>query len=403
MLEVISRSKESYLMVQDVLPEKENKQKSGNVVKTNTKSFLISAGFILILVLPLFDQWAGVSSGVKSTEKRILTPFPRFDFPHVKTFIVQFDQYYKENFGWRNALFYQYSQWKYKALSSSPLPDKVIAGKNGWFYPGNSMSRVAEQHRGLLSIRQDTLVSIARRLKNLQDSLSRQGSKLYVLVAPDSYTIYPEHLPDYFSKVKRVTNFDRFKAYMNRHSTVPVIDVRSKLVASKAKRVVYCQTDTHWNDYGSLLATLTSVDRIRQDFPYLVKPDLSNYDIKPQKGVGGDLVTMLALNSEVADSVSYKIKPAGFLLARNTEINDKYNGLPSQRFVRAGGGALRKSKLLLVGDSFSYSMDQFLSGYFSESYMVRSHKFDLNLVKTERPTIVMIEIVERNIGLLSLL
>jgi hypothetical protein len=390
-------------MMQDVLPEKDNRIKSGRVAKASTKSRLISVGFILILVLPLFDQWAGLSSGFKSTEKRILTPFPRFDFPHVKTFIAQFDQYYKENFGWRNALFYQYSQWKYKIMSSSPLPEKVIAGKNGWFYPGNSMSRVVEQHRGLLPIRQDSLVSIARRLTNLQDSLRRQGSKLYVLVAPDSYTIYPENLPDYFPREKRVSNFDRFKAYMNRHSTVPVIDVRNELAASKAKRVVYCRTDTHWNDYGALLATLTVVDRIRRDFPYLIKPDLSNYDIKSQQGVGGDLVTMLALNSEVSDSVSYKIKPAGFLLARNTEINDKYNGLPSQRFVRAGTESRQKAKLLLVGDSFSYSMDQFLSGYFSESYMVRSHKFDTNLVKAERPDVVIVEIVERNIGLLGML
>lgn len=390
-------------MVQDVLPEKEKKSKSGKRIQTSPKAILISIGFVLILAAPLVDQWAGWSAGFKSTEKRILTPFPRFNFPHVKTFIAQFDQYYKENFGWRNALFYQYSQWKYKALSSSPLPEKVIAGKKGWFYPGNSMSRVAEQHRGLLPIRQDTLVSIARHLKNLQDSLSKQGSKLYVLVAPDSYTIYPENLPDYFPKKRQVSNFDRFKAYMAQHSTVPVIDVRNKLVASKAKHVIYCQTDTHWNDYGSLLATLTSVDRIRQDFPYLVKPDLSNYNVTPQQGVGGDLVTMLALNREVADSVSYKIKPAPFLLARNTEINDKGNSLPAQRFVREGKDSLQMPKLLLVGDSFSYSMDQFLSGYFSESYMVRSHKFDLNLAKTERPNIVLIEIVERNIGLLGML
>ncbi|GAB3751257.1 alginate O-acetyltransferase AlgX-related protein [Spirosoma pomorum] len=385
------------------MPERKKNTQSGARVKSGYKAFLISIGFILILGLPLIDQWAGWSSGFKSTEKRILTPFPRFDFPHVKTFIVQFDQYYKENFGWRNALFYQYSQWKYKGLSSSPLPEKVIAGKNGWFYPGNSMSRVAEQHRGLLPIRQDTLVSIAKRLKNLQDSLSRQGTKLYLLVAPDSYTIYPENLPDYFPKEKQVSNLDRFKAYMDRHSTVPIIDVRQKLVDAKKKHVVYCQTDTHWNDYGALLATLTSVDRIRQDFPYLTEPDLSNYTITPQKGVGGDLVTMLALNDQVADSVSYKIRPAASLIAQNTEVNDKYIGLPSQRFVCKAKDSARLPKLLLVGDSFSYSMDQFMSGYFSESYMVRSHKFDLTLARTERPDIVLIEIVERNIGLLGLL
>lgn len=363
------------------------------------KSTLLSIGFALLLILPTLDQWLGLSTNFKSPEKRILSTFPEARFPHVLTFIAQFNTYYKENFGWRNALFYQYSQWKYKALKTSPLPEKVVMGKNNWFYPGNSMSHVADQHRSLYALHPDTLASIARHLTHFQRQFKAQGATLYVLIAPDSYSIYPENLPNYLPINAGVSNFDRFKTYMSQHTTIPVVDVRQALIAAKADRVTYCQTDTHWNEYGSLIASLETVNRLRRDFPQLPIARLADYTIASAKGVGGDLVTMLALNREVVDSIAYNIKPAKFLLAQNTELIDNLEkGLPSQRFVTASS---QLPKLLLIGDSFSFSMNQSLPGYFRESFLVRDHTCNMKLVKKEHPDIVVFEIVERNIGFLG--
>ncbi|GAB3899718.1 hypothetical protein GCM10028825_50220 [Spirosoma agri] len=74
---------------------------------------------------------------------------PSLHFPHVRSFAHQFDPYYKENFGWRNALFYLYSRWKFCVLGVSPLPEKVVIGKKGWLFLGNTGNNVLDQHRGL--------------------------------------------------------------------------------------------------------------------------------------------------------------------------------------------------------------------------------------------------------------
>ncbi|GAB3770910.1 hypothetical protein GCM10028818_09090 [Spirosoma horti] len=363
------------------------------------KATLLSLGFVLLLIVPTLDQWLGLSVNFKSPEKRILATFPEARFPHVLTFIQQFNTYYKENFGWRNALFYQYTHWKYKLLGTSPLPDKVVIGNNHWFYPGNSLNHVADQHRGLWVLHPDTLASIARHLSTFQRQLKAQGATLYILVAPDSYSIYPENLANYLPINAHVSNFDRFKTYMGQHTTIPIVDVRPELMAAKADRVTYYQTDTHWNEYGSLIATLTMVNRLRKDFPKLPVARLTDYRVSPIRGVGGDLVTMLALNSEFVDSIAYKIKPAKFLLAQNIEQKENLEkGLPSQRFVTASS---QLPKLLLIGDSFSFSMNHSLPGYFRESYLVRDHTCDMKLVEKERPDIVVFEIVERNIGFLG--
>ncbi|MBD2700014.1 hypothetical protein IC229_05165 [Spirosoma sp. BT702] len=363
------------------------------------KAVVVSVGFAILLILPTLDQWLNLSAGFKSTEKRILTPFPTFTFPRVQTFIAQFGLYYKENFGWRNALFYQYSQFKYKVLATSPLPEKVVMGKNGWFFPGNSVGQIVDQHRGIDIIRPDTLASIARNLSELQQQLAAQGAKLYVLVAPDSYTIYPENAPDNLQLKPQTSNFDRFKAYMAQHTNVPVVDVRDSLRAAKTERVIYCQTDTHWNDYGSMIASLGLAERVRQDFPKMPKPTRSDYSVTPFTGAGGDLVTMIALNREFIDSVSYKVTPAPYLRTRQTETTENIEvGLPTQRFVSKNSEA---PKLLLIGDSFSFSMNQFIPGYFRETYIVRTHHFDRKLLSKERPNVVVLEIVERNIGMLG--
>ncbi|WP_420150015.1 alginate O-acetyltransferase AlgX-related protein [Spirosoma sp.] len=368
--------------------------KTENDRQSRFKTLITVWGFAILLILPTLDQWLGLSSGFVSTEKRTLTPFPTFQFPHVQTFIAKFNQYYKENFGWRNALFYQYSQWKYYVLNTSPLPEKVVVGKNGWFYPGNSMNQILDRHQGL-AINPDTMAAVAQRLTTYQQQLAAQGTKLYLLIAPDSYTIYPENLPNYLQTVDSQANFNRIKNYLLQHTTVPVVDVRNTLTTAKSDRIVYCQTDTHWNFYGSLLATLTLVDRVRQDFPQIPKPRLADYQVQALKGEGGDLTMMLAMNDKLVDSVQYKITLPAHLRIRQTEATKNSDmDLPSERFVST---STNLPKLLLLGDSFSYWMNQFVPGYFRESYLVRTHKLDMQLARAERPDIVVIEIVERNI------
>jgi alginate O-acetyltransferase complex protein AlgJ len=371
------------------------------ILSKRFRFFCTGAGFIALLLLPMLDQWLGLSAGFKSTEKRILAPFPAFEFPHVRTFISQFGVYYKENFGWRNALFYQYSHWKFGVLGVSPLPEKVVLGKNGWFFPGNSHNMVVNQYRGLQPISTGTLDSITRKLTYYQRELAKQGTQLYVLVAPDSYTIYPENVPDYLKTRKDPSNFDRLKQHLATHSSIPFIDVRDRLRAAKAINVTYCQTDTHWNDFGSLIASMGVAERVRRDFPRIPMPQLTGYSIRPKPGSPGDLVFLLALNREIQDSVNYQIEPPANLRIKKLESTpNPETSLPTERFVTANKNL---PKLFLLGDSFSYTMNQFVPSYFREMYVVRSPRLDLKQVQAERPDVLVVEIVERNIDMLTAL
>ncbi len=383
-------------------PKTENVEVPTLVVATSTRrpsvrfrAVLAGVCFAVLLIMPAVDQWLHLSARFQSTEKRALAAQPTLNFPHVKTFVHQYEQYFNENFGWRNALFYAYSSWKLNVVGESPLPEKVVVGKRGWFYPGNYFAQIVDQHRGVDPIQPRELRAIKERLIYYQRHLARQGARLYVMVVPDSYTIYPENLPDKIKRHNGPSNLDRLRTYLAQRSSVPMIDTQPALTNAKKERPVYCQTDTHWNDFGSLVASLAMVDRVRQDFPQLAEPRLADYQIKPVPGIGGDLTTMMALHSVYRDSVQYSIKPGRSLLARQTAtIPNPEMNLPSSRFT---GPRPAMPRLLFIGDSFSYSMNQFVPQYFGESFLVRSHRLDLALARAERSDIVVVEIVERNL------
>ncbi|GAB3979919.1 hypothetical protein GCM10028806_46320 [Spirosoma terrae] len=364
----------------------------------------LAIGFGIFLLLPFADQFLGLSSGVRQSENRRLEGFPRFHWPHVGTFAKQFDRYYKENFGFRNALFYTYSRWKLRVLNESPLPEKVIVGHDNWLYLGNSYNRVIDQHRGLIPLSADSAQIIGQNLVGYQNQLASQGRKLYVFIAPDSHTIYPEYLPSEMQVSDRPSRLDVLSQYVTRNTNLPFIDVRDTLRKAKAKHVVYYQTDTHWNDYGTLVGCASLLNRIHHDFGNVPAAQLANYQIARTKGVGGDLVQMLMLENVIKDKVFYDIKPLISVAARQlAEVPDTVtgrarSGFPSLRFA---GANAKGPKLLLIGDSFSHSMTQFLPGYFRESYFVRTSRFDPALVQAEQPDIVVIEIVERNLDWLA--
>ena len=292
---------------------------------TTLRSRLTAFTFAILLLLPMLDQILGLSSRFSSTENRQLNGMPPLNFPHVRSFVHQFDRYYKENFGWRNALFYAYSRWKFNLLGQSPLPEKVVVGKNGWLYLGNSYNKVMDQHRGLQPLSADSARLIAAHLKHRQDELAQQGIQFYVLIAPDSHTIYPEYLPDHLQQSHEPSRLDILKQAVSQ-TNLHFVDIRDTLRAAKRGHVVYYQTDTHWNEYGTLIGCATLLNRIRQEHPELSPAQLSDYHIEQQRGGAGDLTTMLTLQDERKDPVFYYIKPVPGRRGRQIAI------VPNQSF-----------------------------------------------------------------------
>lgn len=385
---------------QRIRPDIVTSKRSGKRSMTTIRVRLTAYAFAILLLLPALDQALNLSSRFTSTENRQLKRMPSLNFPHLRSFVFQFDQYYKENFGWRNALFYLYSQWKFNGLGQSPLPEKVVVGKNGWLFLGNNGNGVIDQHRGLRPLSADSACLITDHLLQWQQKMDRRGIRFYVMVAPNSHTIYQENLPDHLQKSMEPSRLDVLRRAVSQ-TKLRFVGIRDMLLAAKPGHVLYYQTDTHWNDYGTLVGSLALLNRIRAEVPSLSPTpiSLSDYQVEQHpRGVSGDLTTMLMLqDSHPKDSATYVITPPPDRMGQKIAVVPNTNHkLPSTRFLGSGS-----AKLLFIGDSFSEGMMQFLPGYFRESYFIRDNQLSDSLVRRERPQVVVIEIVERNIDKLA--
>lgn len=361
--------------------------------------YFLAIGFLILLTLPTLDQVFGLTGRFKSTENRRIAQLPELNLKQVKRFARQFDQYYRENFGGRNALVYAYSSWKYGLLHQSPLPERVVMGKQGWFFVGDVSNNVIKQHRGLLPYSPDSIQLIVDRLVDCQQQMARRGVRLYVTVAPDSHTIYPENLPEQLKQSASPSRLDQLKQAIAQ-TTIPFIDVRDTLLRAKQQQVVYYKTDTHWNHMGNLIACSQLINRIKADFPEVDSAQLINYHMTKKNRKGGDLVTLFMFQDDIQEEF-YELRPR----FQNQPLRaENFENVENHTFGRrVTGPNSTNPKLMLLGDSFGESMVLFLGDYFAETYFARGNQLRQAPIDAEKPDILVIEIVERNIDWLTAL
>ncbi|MBO0948545.1 alginate O-acetyltransferase AlgX-related protein [Fibrella forsythiae] len=369
----------------------------------NLKNKSLITCFCFLIYLPIIDQLLGISS-FRTMENR-----PSFvaengaihSMRTLKKAVRQFDVYYKTNFGIRDGLVFLHSVLHYYVLNDSPIPQQVIFGKQGWLYVGDHYNRVMQQHQGLWPLSVDSAQAIAQHLVAVQQKLAGKGAQLYILIAPDSHSIYPEYLPDYVASGYHAqtkehyqwteTPHDVLSQVMQKHLSVPFLDLRDTLCRAKQKAVIYRQTDTHWSNYGALIGTASIINRIRQTFPSIRPVQWNDYDMQVMRGGSGDLAALMMLQGQVKDQIFYSIvsKPAFRTVAAQQSAE-------RQTSVFQGKNAGQPS-MLLFGDSFSESMLVYLPGYFSRTCAVRQPALDWQRIDQEKPDIVIVEIVERNL------
>ena len=89
--------------------------------------------FMLLLFLPLADTVLHISPPIAIKEKRTLAAKPQFDLQRPWEYLVKFEAYFNDHFGFRSQLVQTHNLLTYWLFRTSPLP-KVIVGRQGWLF-----------------------------------------------------------------------------------------------------------------------------------------------------------------------------------------------------------------------------------------------------------------------------
>jgi hypothetical protein len=365
--------------------------------------------FAILLWAPLLQSWLKIFPDQIASEKRLLEKSPELknlSFEEAFELMGKYEKYYSDNFGFRGMLISMNNFFRVKYLKVlNPMP-KVINGKEGWLFYNDPNDGVSiPDYCGLAPFSQKLLERIQQKVVNLSATLKEKGAQLLIVVAPNKHTIYPEYLPPIELRKPECTRLDQLLDYLAKHHCdVPVLDLRKPLQLAKARMPVYYKNDTHWNNFGAFTAYTEIMRFLSKRLNVQPPASLSDFDMNVHAtNRTGDLAAMLSMSESFEEAV-VEMAPKN-RLAVVKEITIPGEKAVARQTYMAEVSSSGLPRLLMFQDSFGRLLMHFLSEHFSKSlYLSYSDLPETDKwIDREKPDIVIIEVVERNLEHLDMI
>jgi alginate O-acetyltransferase complex protein AlgJ len=272
----------------------------------------------------------------------------------------------------------------------------MIVGKDGWlFYIGN---KSIQDYQRTLHLKTKKLLGFESALVSLEKAVVENGGRLIVIIAPDKSTIYPQYMPDNIPILGQESRTDQFLEFMQQKNDIKVIDLRPALIQASLSNQVYYKTDSHWNCLGAYSGYQEIISEISAYFPELQAYSVDDFEMVLSNSSTRDIPRMMGLSGEEeVFSLIPKFPASPFEVKYESEGNDK-----GPRVVVNSGQSSQPS-VLLFHDSFytNACMAGLFELHFSRVASIPSASINIQdymqLIRGEKPDIVIVEFVERNI------
>jgi alginate O-acetyltransferase complex protein AlgJ len=379
-------------------------------VKNHSAKVLV-AGFLILISAPLLFSLLGLKSGITHSENRRIQPMPSFEITNLQTahgtkqkakvvylgmtkFIRRFDNYFSTTFSFRSDLLRLYNTIKLDILATEPLPQKVVQGNDGWYFLGDSFSNELKESKGLVNFSADELNSITSKINGHSAWLKEKGIDFYFAVAPNKASAYGDYLPIHQSD-KITTTAQLASASINRFN---FIDMKQSFSLAPQARLYY-KTDSHWNDYGAFLGYTELLKKIKSQFPEIPLLTLDNFQIDTTLSYQQDLTRMLAIKVKEEVIVLKPTMPETSKLQEKRLVVPATYNRPPEDYEKRFKSNVNNLKVLVLHDSFTTHLRQFIKESFGETVFIWDTRFDKQLIEKEKPDIVIQIIVERHLEL----
>ena len=305
---------------------------------------ILFALLMVFLFVPIMQEWTGIFP-VKLLKGAIEpTPKPELTFDNYcsNTYQTQIEKYVSEHFGLREPVIRLYNQYIWSAYNKTYC-HFIVPGKKGYLYYalavnehyGTELPKFYPSNEKAMADADKEL----RMMNKLRHVLKDYDIEFVAFIAPDKPEIYPEYLPRRDADTTTIHLADYFSRRMT-ETGFPFINMTEWFVSMRdtASFPLFPKTDSHWRysaiyGYDSLFRFINSLDG-EAKFPTLhIGPPMAYESDKLE----GDEETLNLLFRIRGDKTKYK--------SDITIENDT---------------TCRKPKVLFVGDSFIWSMGEFM-------------------------------------------
>ena len=196
------------------------------------------------------------------------------------SFQADFEPYTNEHLGFHNSLVRLRNLFCFKIIHQTNAQN-VVLGKENYLYEQDYI----DAHYGTDFIGRDSILSLVKKTKDLQDLLAAKGKTLVVFLAPSKADFFPEYIPESLQKAETDnTNYKIFSQLLKQYG-VNVIDYNAYFLSQKTSspHPLYPQYGIHWSEYGMVNATDSLLRYLRQQCGYkMSKLIIDGYDISQE-------------------------------------------------------------------------------------------------------------------------
>jgi len=347
--------------------------------------------FLLMISLPILEMEFHFFQKTPIAEQRQLTGLPKIEASLL--FVKNFENYFNDNFGFRDTLIRLYNKTDMKVFGVSPLT-KVLIGRNGWlFYKSEEASDgwSINDYRGIIPASQEQLFQSQNILQNMTNILTRKGITFMVIIAPSKHSVYDKYLPDNIKRLTNQTRLDQLLKYIKQNSSLSIFDYRMLLKTAELPYPTYYLTGTHLNQYGAFIVSAQILRELKPIYPNLGSLELSDFILTTvDNTIDKRLAQWISMDDEMKDfDIEFTSKKR--LLAVDAKKNYSSDGSTFSKEIPNSN----LPKLLVFCDSFGISLVKFLSEFFGKSVFLCSQNFNYETIDKEKPDIVIWETAER--------
>lgn len=356
--------------------------------KNRKKNIVFSIVFLLSIAIP-FPIFQFVNGGFNLNEIEAIIK----ENNKVSVFNA-IDEDFKSKYGLKDIYLNSHNQVKYDWLEESAIPNKVVIGKDGWFFIGNGSSNVLMESLNSSKFSTEEKSIIYKKFTKNKSWLDSLQISYFTCVAPNKISIYPEYY--YNGELTGSSKFEDLKTYLSEKDW-DLIDLKTEILKKKDSVRLYHKSDTHWNDEGAFLGYLELMKSLKVKYPELRPVKLSSFKREEADSVGMDLSFMLGLDNVEKRIVYSKNNKQVVELDRTLKVPEGFSHEDWEYEIRYKNELGYPYKVMLVRDSFSRAWLKYLRETFQEVVLVWDWKVRREMVEDEKPDILIQAIVERDI------
>jgi alginate O-acetyltransferase complex protein AlgJ len=346
--------------------------------------------FFLLLAFILLNSLFRFIPDRQTAENRTMAELEQPDAYNVFRYPEILTTYTNDHFAFRNWLFFAHSLIRAKALQTASLPNRIIIGDKGWFFEVDDFAM--KDYRRLNRFTDRELADFVRIMKERTEWLQARGIRYYVMVPPNRNRIYSELFPGQYAPLPHHghNKLDFFRKYLREQIGFDLLDPSDSLLYYKQFHDVYYSTDSHWNQFGAWVGYSVLVHAMKKDFPCLQPLTYSELCLKDSFSSKGDLAALLDLQ-DVYRRKEFRItacnsgRPVGEEASPGILLRMENPSVPDSCGI----------KVILFRDSYSNYMIPYLNRDIRELVVVWSYDFLHELIETEKPDAVVLEVQQR--------